>query len=183
MEFVAILAGVVIFCLLYPLAGSYRKYEAGKELKKKLKDMGFSPTAVFYTPSAEIYTDSAYGRWFPRTDLTSSFPDIRPAAELDSFEVRESGNLILTAHAGRSFSTALFSDSETNALLPGQGKCTDFFIRINTRGSKSESIFISFLASGVQRASPEYKSALATARGLVRALAELQGSNINKTGV
>ena len=181
MEFVAIIAGVLVFCCLYPIAGAYKKHEASKELRKRLKAMNFTTTASLLAPAAEIYIDADHGSWFVCTDLETSFVEVRPARELAGFELRESGNLILSATAGKPFSTALFSDSHKNVRLPENGKCTEFYLTLRTRGASERLFTVSLLDSTVFRSSPDYKNALARARHAVRALAELCGSKINET--
>ena len=178
MEFVAILAGAVIFCILYPLAGTYRKYEASKELRKKLQALNFVTTHELICPAAELYIDAENKNWFVRRDLTNSTPDIRDASEIDFFDIRENGNLILTAYSGKPFSTAFFADIEHNPIIPPTGKCNEFYIRIKTRGEKEENIFISLLNSNVQRTSPEYRTALNNARNTVTALSGFLNSPI-----
>lgn len=178
MEYVAIFVGAIAFCFLYTFVGSYKKREASKELSKKLKAMNFFVTAEVNDGSSHIGLDSEHKTWFVRTNLESSRAEIRQSSELASFEVRESGNLIVSATAGRPFSTILFSDSHRNIRLPQSGKCADFYITLRTKGLRDDMFTISFLNSETPRNSPEYKSALASARNIVRELALMQDSDI-----
>lgn len=176
MEFVAILAGVAVFCILYPISGSYRRYEAAKELKKKLKALSFETSAEFSAEGADIYVDEKAGLWFVRTNLESSTPNMRTASEISYLELRESGNIIAEVVAGRPCRTPLFSDNSIR--LPKNGRCTDFFLRIKTSGDHGDDIIISLLSSNALRSSNEYKNALARARDIVRVFSALAGSEI-----
>lgn len=178
MEYVAIFIGAIAFCFLYVFVGSYKKREASKELYKKLKAMDFTVSAEVNDGSTHLCLNSEQGTWFVRTNLESSRAEIRASSELASFEVRESGNLILSATAGRPFSTILFSDSHRNIRLPQSGKCAEFYLTLRTKGAHDDMFTISFLNAETPRNSPEYKSALASARNVVRTLAQLQNSDI-----
>ena len=181
MEYVAIFAGAIAFCFLYTFVGSYKKREASKELMKTLKTLNFAISAELSDESTHLCLDEDHGTWFIRTDLQSSRTNIRPARELASFELRESGNLIVSAAAGKPFSTSLFSDSPNNYRLPQSGKCTEFYLTIRTRGAGDEMYHVSVLNAETPRNTPEYKNALARARHIVRVLAGLQGSAIVET--
>lgn len=181
MEYVAIFVGAIAFCFLYTFVGSYKKREASKELYKKLKAMDFSISAEINDGSTHLCLDSEHHTWFVRTNLESSRAEIRPSRELASFEVRESGNLIVSASAGKPFSTILFSDSHRNVRLPQSGKCAEFYLTLRTKGGRDDMYNISVLNSETPRNSSEYKSALAQMRHVVRVLAELQNSTIVNT--
>lgn len=180
-EYVAILVGAIAFCFLYTFVGSYKKREASKELYKRLKAMNFSISAEISDESTHLCLDEEHKTWFVRTNLQSSIAEIRPSRELASFEVRESGNLILSASAGKPFSTVLFSDIQNSYRLPQSGKCSDFYITVKTRGNREDMFSVSVLNAETPRGSSEYKNALALTRHVVRSLAKLQGSDIIET--
>ncbi|MBR6771895.1 MAG: hypothetical protein IKM29_00730 [Clostridia bacterium] len=140
--------------------------------------MNFLVSAELSDESTHLCLDEEHGTWFVRTNLQSSHADVRPSRELASFEVRESGNPVVSAVAGKPFSTVLFSDNPNSHLLPQSGKCSDFYITIKTRGEREDMFILSVLNSETPRNSSEYKNALARTRDIVRALASLQGSDI-----
>ena len=181
MEYVSIFVGAVLFCFLYTFAGSRKKREATKELQKKLKAMNFSVSAEITDESTHLCLDAEHGTWFVRTNLQSSLANVRPSSELAFFEVRESGNLILSATAGKPFSSVLFSNAQHNYRLPQSGKCTEFYLSLKTRGQREDMFLISALSAETPRNSSEYKNALAQMRHVARVLARLQGSDIIET--
>ncbi|MBQ5972657.1 MAG: hypothetical protein IJL69_00530 [Oscillospiraceae bacterium] len=172
MEYLAIVAGIALFCILYPLAGTIRRREARKAMRDSFKTLNFFPTDTFSLDSAEIYADREAGLWFLRTDLRSSAVTLRPFSDLLDFDVRESGNLIAEARRGRPLDTVLFRTG-ANPRLPGTGRCLDLRVRLTLIHGE---VYLSVLGGSVQRGSAEYKSALAKTRSLVLLLAEMQRS-------